>query len=84
MKLRRLIYLVVIFTAVALAGNFLQAGGNSRKFSENYPELVCPNVGSAQTQVSLTSSIVWLGSYHLKNTILLKPKPIDCLPIRAQ
>ncbi|MEY2690920.1 MAG: hypothetical protein RLZ80_187 [Actinomycetota bacterium] len=56
MKLRRLIYLVAIFTAVALAGNYLQAGGNSRKFSENYPELICPNVGSAQTQVSLISS----------------------------
>lgn len=57
MKLRRLIYLLSIFIAVTLVGNLLQAGGDSRKYSENYPELVCPNVGSATTtQVSLTTS----------------------------
>ena len=56
MKLRRLIYLIATFAAVLLVGNFLQSGGESRQYSENYPELVCPNIGGAQTQVSLTSS----------------------------
>lgn len=56
MKSRRLIYLVATFIAVSLIGNLLQAEGDSRKYSENYPELVCPNIGGAQTQVSLISS----------------------------
>ena len=56
MKLRRLIYLIAVFVAATLIGNVLQAGGDSRKYSENYPELVCPNVGGAQAQVSLTTS----------------------------
>ena len=56
MKFRRLIYLVSIFAVATLIGNLLQADGDSRKYSENYPELVCPNIGGAQTQVSLTSS----------------------------
>jgi hypothetical protein len=56
MKLRRLIYLVTIFAIASLIGNLLQADGDSRKFSENYPELVCPNIGGAQTQVSLNTS----------------------------
>lgn len=56
MKFRRLIYLISIFAAATLIGNLLQADGDARKYSENYPELVCPNIGSAQTQVSLTSS----------------------------
>lgn len=55
MKLKRLVLLVASFTFAVYAGNYLQAGGDSRKFSENYPELVCPNIGGAQTQVSLTS-----------------------------
>ena len=56
MKFRRLIYLVSVFAVATLIGNLLQADGDSRKYSENYPELVCPNIGGAQTQVSLTSS----------------------------
>lgn len=56
MKLRRLGFLIAIFASVTLLGNLLQSGGDSRKFSENYPELVCPNIGGAQTQVSLTTS----------------------------
>ena len=56
MKLRRLIYLIAVFVSAILIGNLLQAGGDSRKYSENYPELVCPNVGGAQAQVSLTTS----------------------------
>ena len=56
MKFRRLIYLISIFAVATFIGNLLQANGDSRKYSENYPELVCPNIGGAQTQVSLTSS----------------------------
>ena len=56
MKSRRLIILLATFAVAILVGNLLQADGDSRKFSENYPELVCPNIGGAQTQVSLTSS----------------------------
>lgn len=56
MKLRRLAYLIAVFSIVTLVGNLLQADGDSRKYSENYPELVCPNIVGAQTQVSLTSS----------------------------
>ena len=56
MKFRRLICLVSVFAVATLIGNLLQADGDSRKYSENYPELVCPNIGGAQTQVSLTSS----------------------------
>ena len=56
MKIRRLAYLVAVFVFVAGVGNYLQSGGDSRKYSENYPELVCPNIGGAQSQVSLTTS----------------------------
>jgi hypothetical protein len=56
MKLKRLAYLISIFIFVTAVGNFLQAGGDSRKYSENYPELVCPNIGGAQSQVSLITS----------------------------
>jgi hypothetical protein len=56
MKFRRFIYLISVLAVATLVGNFLQADGDSRKYSENYPELVCPNIGGAQTQVSLTSS----------------------------
>ena len=56
MKLRRLGYLIAVFVVATLIGNLLQAGGDSRKYSESYPELICPNVGGAQAQVSLTTS----------------------------
>lgn len=56
MKFRRLIYLISVLAIATLVGNLLQADGDARKYSENYPELVCPNIGGAQTQVSLTSS----------------------------
>ena len=56
MKLRKLAYLVAIFIFAVGVGNYLQAGADSRKYSENYPELVCPNIGGAQSQVSLTTS----------------------------
>ncbi|MFM8446705.1 MAG: DUF5719 family protein [Candidatus Nanopelagicaceae bacterium] len=56
MKFRRLIYLISVLAVATLVGNLLQADGDARKYSENYPELVCPNIGGAQTQVSLTSS----------------------------
>ena len=56
MKFRRLIYLLTVLAVATLIGNLLQADGDARKYSENYPELVCPNIGGAQTQVSLTSS----------------------------
>ena len=56
MKFRRLIYLISVVAAATVIGNLLQADGDSRKYSENYPELVCPNIGGAQTQVSLTTS----------------------------
>jgi hypothetical protein len=56
MKLRRLAYLIAVFLFVSAVGNYLHAGGDSRKYSENYPELVCPNIGGAQSQVSLTTS----------------------------
>ena len=56
MKFRRLIYLIALLAIATLVGNLLQADGDARKYSENYPELVCPNIGGAQTQVSLTSS----------------------------
>mgnify|MGYP003338733112 FL=1 len=56
MKIRRLAYVVVVFVVATLIGNFLQAGGDARKYSENYPELVCPNIDGAQAQVSLTTS----------------------------
>jgi Family of unknown function (DUF5719) len=56
MKFRRLALLTVTFLIVLVIGNLLQSDGNSRKYSENYPELVCPNVGGAQTQVSLIST----------------------------
>ena len=57
MKLRRLASLTLVFVAATLIGNYLQAGGDSRKYSENYPELICPNTGGAQAQVSLTTSL---------------------------
>jgi hypothetical protein len=56
MKIRKLAYLVAIFIFAAGVGNFLQSGADSRKYSENYPELVCPNIGGAQSQISLTTS----------------------------
>ncbi len=56
MKIKKLAYLVVIFIFAAGAGNYLQSGADSRKYSENYPELVCPNIGGAQSQISLTTS----------------------------
>lgn len=56
MKIRRLAFLIALFTFVVGVGNYLQAGADFRKYSENYPELVCPNIGGAQTQVSLTTS----------------------------
>ena len=56
MKLRRLAYLIAVFVVATLIGNLLQAGGDSRKYSQNYPELICPNIGGAQAQVSLTTS----------------------------
>ena len=56
MKFRRFLYLIVVFIAATLIGNLLQANGDARKYSENYSELICPNVGGAQAQVSLTTS----------------------------
>lgn len=56
MKLRRLAYVVAIFVVAILIGNYLQANGFSRKYSENYPEIVCPNISGSQAQVSLTTS----------------------------
>ena len=57
MKIRRFLYLMSIFAVVALAGNFLASGSDSRNYSENYPDLVCPTVGSGtNSQISFTSS----------------------------
>lgn len=55
MKFRRLIIVISIFTAVALIGNVMEFGGRKNRISQNYPAIVCPDVGSGTTmQLSLT------------------------------
>lgn len=56
MKFRRLILVVSIFTAVALIGNLMEFGGRKSRISENYPAVVCPDVGAGTNlQVSLNN-----------------------------
>ena len=55
MKFRRLLIVISIFTAVALIANLMEFGGRKSRISENYPEVICPDVGTGTTmQLSLS------------------------------
>ena len=57
MKLRRLIILVSTISLSALGGNLLQFDGRDSIYSDNYPAVICPDIGGGSTlQVSLTNS----------------------------
>lgn len=75
LKIRRLVVLLAVFGLVATAGNLMEFGGRDQIYSDNYPAVVCPDIGGqTQLQVSLTNSKKLVRSLSRKSVKLIPAK----------